>query len=84
MQAHSIDNTKEDDKRGYNRVEHLRQHTKTDTGQSVYDRCYGWREDSVMIGFALGRNVVAHYLHRHRQKNRQRLTGQPSIYHPVT
>ncbi|EHM20668.1 hypothetical protein [Mycobacteroides abscessus] len=94
VQAHRIDNTEEDDKRGYNRAEHLRQHTKTDTGDSVYDRCYGWREDAeslnntldrtlyggrmtahsptrqhtVMIGFALGRNAIAHYLHRRSQK----------------
>jgi hypothetical protein len=32
--------------RGYNRAEHLRQHVKTDDGDSVYDRCYGWREHS--------------------------------------
>ncbi|SKF59981.1 Uncharacterised protein [Mycobacteroides abscessus subsp. abscessus] len=94
IQSRRLDNTDEDDKRGYNRAEHLRQHTKTDTGKSIYDRCYGWREDAeslnntldrtlyggrmtahgptrqhaVMIGFALGRNAIAHYLHRRRQK----------------
>lgn len=63
---------------------------------SLYDRCYGWREDAeslnntldrtlyggrktapahsptrqhaVMIGFALRRNAIAHYLHRCLQK----------------
>ena len=41
-----IDTTDGDRKRGYNQAEHLRQHIKTDDGDSVYDRCYGWREDS--------------------------------------
>ncbi|MBB4856516.1 hypothetical protein HNP40_003937 [Mycobacteroides chelonae] len=27
------------------------------------------RQHAVMIGFALGRNAIAHYLHRSRQKN---------------
>ncbi|GAA2420854.1 hypothetical protein GCM10009856_33470 [Mycolicibacterium llatzerense] len=89
-----IDNTDEDAKKGYNRAEHLRQHTKTEEGDSIYDRCYGWREDaeslnntldrtlyggrmtahsatrqySVMIGFSLGRNAIAAFLH---QKQRQ-------------
>jgi hypothetical protein len=87
-----IDTTDVDRSRGYNRAEHLRQHVKTDAGDSVYDRCYGWREDSeslnntldrtlyggrmvaytalrqltVMLGFALGRNAIAAYLHRRR------------------
>jgi hypothetical protein len=87
-----IDTTDEDRTRGYNRAEHLRQHVKTDGGDSVYDRCYGWREDAeslnntldrtlyggrmiaytavrqrtVMLGFALGRNAIAAYLHRQR------------------
>lgn len=87
-----IDTTEADRARGYNRAEHLRQHVKTDDGDSVYDRCYGWREDSeslnntldrtlyggrmiaysavrqltVMLGFALGRNAIAAYLHRRR------------------
>jgi hypothetical protein len=87
-----IDTTETDRSRGYNRAEHLRQHVKTDDGDSVYDRCYGWREDSeslnntldrtlyggrmiayaavrqltVMLGFALGRNAIASYLHRRR------------------
>jgi hypothetical protein len=87
-----IDTTDADGNRGYNRAEHLRQHVKTDDSDSVYDRCYGWREDSeslnntldrtlyggrmiaysavrqltVMLGFALGRNVIAAYLHRRR------------------
>ncbi|MFV8308060.1 hypothetical protein [Mycobacteroides chelonae] len=94
VKSRRIDNTKKDDKRGYNRAEHLRQHTKTEDGRGVYDRCYGWREDAeslnntldrtlyggrmtahsptrqhaVMIGFALGRNAIAHYLHRRSQK----------------
>jgi hypothetical protein len=88
-----VDTTDEDRKRGHNRAEHLRQHIKTDDGDSVYDRCYGWREDAeslnntldrtlyggrmiaytavrqltVMLGFALGRNAIAAYLHRRRQ-----------------
>ncbi|MGV9798335.1 hypothetical protein ACWDTP_09770 [Mycobacterium sp. NPDC003449] len=79
--------------KGYNCAEHLRQHTKTDDGDSVYDRCYGWREDAeslnntldrtlyggrmtahtstrqhgVMIGFALGRNAIAAFIHRRNQ-----------------
>jgi hypothetical protein len=88
----STDTTETDINRGYNRAEHLRQHVKTDTGDSVYDRCYGWREDAeslnntldrtlyggrmiaytavrqltVMLGFALGRNAIAAYVHRKR------------------
>jgi len=87
-----LDATETDVNRGYNRAEHLRQHVKTDTGDSVDDRCYGWREDAeslnntldrtlyggrmiahtairqltVMLGFALGRNAIAAYLHRRR------------------
>ncbi|MEX3757230.1 hypothetical protein ABFW00_15540 [Mycobacteroides abscessus] len=89
-----LDITAEDRTKGYNRTEHLRQSTKTDEGNSLYDRCYGWREDSeslnntldrtlyggritahsatrqhgVMIGFALGRNAIAHYLYQRNQK----------------
>jgi hypothetical protein len=87
-----IDTTTADRARGYNRAEHLRQHIKTDDGDSVYDQCYGWREDAeslnntldrtlyggrmtaytavrqltVMLGFAIGRNAIAAYLHRRR------------------
>jgi hypothetical protein len=87
-----IDNTEDDAKRGYNRAEHLRQYTKSEAGDGLYDRCYGWREDSeslnntldrtmyggrvtaysatrqhsVMIGFALGRNAIAAFIH-HKQ-----------------
>lgn len=87
-----IDITDDDAARGFNRAEHLRQHTKTDEGDSVYDRCYGWREDAeslnntldrtlyggrmtahtaprqhgVMIGFALGRNAIANYIHQRK------------------
>lgn len=94
VQRERLDITDEDTTKGYNRTEHLRQHTKTDTGDSLYDRCYGWREDaeslnntldrtlyggrmtahtatrqhSVMIGFALGRNAIASYLHQRKQQ----------------
>jgi hypothetical protein len=40
-----VDTTRADRARGYNRAEHLRQHVKTETGHSVYDRQYGLRED---------------------------------------
>ncbi|MED5813610.1 hypothetical protein VST63_14710 [Mycolicibacterium sp. 050232] len=89
-----IDTTGDDTKKNYNRAEHLRQHTKTENGDSVYDRCYGWREDaeslnntldrtlyggrmtahtatrqhSVMIGFALGRNAIASFIHQRHQQ----------------
>lgn len=92
-----IDTTDKDRKRGYNRAEHLRQHVKTDDGDGVYDRCYGWREDSeslnntldrtlyggrmiaytaarqltVMLGFAVGRNAIAAYLHRRRHPEKR-------------
>jgi hypothetical protein len=45
------------DSRGYNRAEHLRQHVKTDTGDSVYDGCYGWREDSESLNNTLDRTL---------------------------
>ncbi|SHU18155.1 Uncharacterised protein [Mycobacteroides abscessus subsp. abscessus] len=41
IQTCRIDITDEDIKCGYNRTAHLRQYTKTDTGDGVYDRCYG-------------------------------------------
>jgi hypothetical protein len=44
-----VDTTAEDRTRGDNRAEHLRQHVKTDDGDSVYERCYGWREDSESV-----------------------------------
>ncbi len=90
LQTTRIDITPEDRKKGYNRAEHLRQHTKTDQGNSLFDRCYGWREDSeslnntldgdrmtahtatrqhsVMIGFALGRNAIAAFIHQRNQQ----------------
>ena len=45
----------DDRSRGYNRAEHLRQHVKTDDGDSVYDRCYGWREDAESLNNSLDR-----------------------------
>jgi hypothetical protein len=89
-----IDIVKTDPDKGYNRIEHLRQHTKTEQGDGLYDRCYGWREDAeslnntldrtlyggrmtahsaarqhgVMIGFALGRNAIASFIHQRRKQ----------------
>ena len=40
-----VDTTSADRARGYNRAEHLRQHVKTEAGDSVYDRQHGFRED---------------------------------------
>ncbi|TDH41192.1 hypothetical protein E2F47_27965, partial [Mycobacterium eburneum] len=48
-----IDSTPEDREKSYNRAEHLRQHTKTEEGDSVYDRCYGWREDAESLNNTL-------------------------------
>lgn len=95
VQSRRIDNTNKDNKRGYSRAEHLRQQTRTEGGQGVHARCFGWHEDAesldntldrtqygdrmtahsptrqhaVTIGFALGRNAIAHYLHRRSQKS---------------
>ena len=52
-----IDTTADDRKRQLNRAEHLRQHVKTDEGDSVYDRCYGWREDSECLNNTLDRTL---------------------------
>ena len=52
-----IDTTADDRKRQLNRAEHLRQHVKTDEGYSVYDRCYGWREDSECLNNTLDRTL---------------------------
>ncbi len=94
VRSERIDNTERDIKKGYNRAEHLRQFTKTEEGGSLYDRCYGWREDSeslnntldrtlyggritahsairqhsVMIGFALGRNAIAAFIHQKQER----------------
>ena len=35
----------------------LRQHLKTDTGGSVCDTCYGWREDSESLNSTLDRTL---------------------------
>jgi len=90
----NTDDTDDDARTGYNRAEHLRQSVKTDEGNSIFDRCYGWREDSeslnntldrtlyggritahsavrqhsVMIGFALGRNAIAAFIHRRQHQ----------------
>lgn len=104
-----IDTTDIDLKKSYNRAEHLRQHTKTEEGDSIYDRCYGWREDaeslnstldrtlyggritahsatrqhSVMIGFALGRNALAAYIHqRHQQPTAAWAPQRGQLYPP--
>jgi hypothetical protein len=52
-----IDTTEADRSRGYNRAEHLRQHVKTDAGDSVYDRCYGWRKDAESLNNTLDRTL---------------------------
>jgi hypothetical protein len=103
-----IDVVDTDPDKGYNRTEHLRQHTKTKQGDGLYDRCYGWREDAeslnntldrtlyggrmtahsatrqhgVMIGFALGRNAIASFIHqRRKQPNPARGRIYPSDNH---
>ncbi|SHT89391.1 Uncharacterised protein [Mycobacteroides abscessus subsp. abscessus] len=43
-----LDTTERDEKRRYNRTEHLRQHIKDGT-DGVYRRCYGWREDAESV-----------------------------------
>jgi hypothetical protein len=65
-----IDTTAEDRTRGDNRAEYLRQHVKTDDGGSVYDRCYGWREDSESLNNTLDRTpyggrMIAYAVVRH-------------------
>ncbi|MGC7332161.1 hypothetical protein RBA18_22765, partial [Mycobacteroides abscessus subsp. massiliense] len=55
VQSERIDITDDDVKAGYNRTEHLRQHTKTDEGHSLFDRCYGWREDAESLNNTLER-----------------------------
>jgi hypothetical protein len=35
----------------------LRQHTKTDDGNSVYNRCYGWREGAESLNKTLDRTL---------------------------
>jgi len=52
-----IDITDADRERGYNRVEHLRQHIKTVDGDSVYDTWYGWREDAESLNNTLDRTL---------------------------
>lgn len=57
LRRQRIDITKEDLKKSYKRAEHLRQHTKTEEGNSLYDRCYGWREDSESLNNTLDRTL---------------------------
>jgi len=52
-----IDTTDDDAAKGLNRAEHLRQHTKTEEGDSLYDRCYGWREDAESLNNTLDRTL---------------------------
>ena len=56
-----LDTTDDDTAKGYNRTEHLRSHTKTDEGDSLYDRCYGWREDSESVN-----DILQEKLHKRR------------------
>lgn len=41
------------------------------------------RQHGVVIAFALGRNAIAHYIHRRNQKNRSRLTRHRSTHRPL-
>lgn len=52
-----VDTTPDDRTRDFKRSHHLRLHIKTDTGDSVYDRCYGWREDSESANNTLDRTL---------------------------
>lgn len=58
-----IDITKADAACKYNRTEHIRQHTKApdDEHKGVYDRCYGWREDSESVN-----DILQEKLHKRR------------------
>lgn len=57
--------------RGHSSAEHLRQHVKTGDGDSVYDRCYGWREDSE----SLDNTVAAAYPDPGRTRTESTVTG---------
>lgn len=60
IHAERVDTTPEDEERGYNRTEHLRQYVK-DGADGVYRRCYGWREDAESIN-----NLIQQTLHNRR------------------
>lgn len=52
-----IDITEDDRRRGFKRSEHFRQHVPTPRGDSLYDRCYGWREDAESCHNTLDRTL---------------------------
>ncbi|MFD4367096.1 hypothetical protein [Rhodococcus sp. NPDC058521] len=52
-----IDTTPDDRARNLNRAHHLRLHIKTEAGTSLYDRCYGWREDAESANNTLDRTL---------------------------
>jgi hypothetical protein len=60
VHSERLDTTNDDKKRDYN-AEHLRLHVKTDDGDSVYDQCYGWREDAESTN-----DLLQHTLHKRR------------------
>jgi hypothetical protein len=61
VHSERLDTTDEDKKRDYNRTEHQRRHVKTDEGDGIYDRCYGWREDADSTN-----DLLQHTLHKRR------------------
>ena len=69
-----IDNTETDDKKGYKRAEHLRQFTKTDEGTSLYDRCYGWREESESLNNTLDRTLYGGRMTAHSATRQHEVT----------
>lgn len=81
------DTTAEDRACGHNRTEHLRQHVKTD-GDSVYDRCYGWREDSESLNNTLDRTLYRGRTHAQASRGpphaRYTHTRRPDRHRPRT
>ncbi|SKG85679.1 Uncharacterised protein [Mycobacteroides abscessus subsp. bolletii] len=55
-----LDTTPDDDKSRYNRTEHLRQYVASGA-DSVYHRCYGWREDAESVN-----DLIQQTLHKGR------------------
>jgi hypothetical protein len=51
-----IDIAEPDQKRRYNRTEHLRQYV-IDGADGVYERCYGWREDAESVNATVQRTL---------------------------
>lgn len=78
-----IDNTADDERTGFNRAQHFRQHPPKDP-HSLHARAYGWREDSESLHNSLDRTLyggrmIAHTARRQLAVMLGIITGRNSV-----